>query len=80
MLWDRIPDGPKKYEEPVEERVKLLPSKWRKETKGAWRMDVDIEEFSNEEQVDVNEIEGDNEDLASEWSTGWSLDNDEERV
>ena len=80
VLWDPIPDGPKKYEEPVEERVKLLPSKWRKETEGAWRMDVDIEEFSDEDQVDVNDIEGDNEDVASESSTGWSSDDDEECV
>ena len=47
----------------------LLPSKWRKETEGGWRMDVDItvqDELDEENDVEdvimsENEDEGDSE-------------------
>ena len=41
VLWDPMPDV-EGSEESSETNAILLPSKWRKETEGGWRMDVDI--------------------------------------
>jgi len=41
VLWDPMPDV-EGSEELSETNAILLPSKWRKETEGGWRMDVDI--------------------------------------
>ncbi len=41
VLWDPMPDV-EGSEESSETNAILLPSKWRKETEGGWRIDVDI--------------------------------------
>ena len=41
VLWDPMPDV-EGSEESSETNALLLPSKWRKETEGGWRMDADI--------------------------------------
>jgi len=40
----------------------LLPSKWRKETEGGWRMDVDITDELDEENDVEDVIMSENED------------------
>jgi hypothetical protein len=59
-------------EESSETNAILLPSKWRKETEGGWRMDVDItvqDELDEENDVE-NVIMSENEDESdSESST-----------
>ena len=59
-------------EESSETNAILLPSKWRKETEGGWRMDVDItvqDELDEENDVE-NVIMRENEDESdSESST-----------
>ena len=55
VLWDPMPDV-EGSEESSETNAILLPSKWRKETEGGWRMDVDItvqDEFDEENDVEV---------------------------
>jgi hypothetical protein len=54
VLWDPMPDV-EGLEELSETNAILLPSKWRKETEGGWRMDVDItvqDEFDEENDVE----------------------------
>ena len=54
VLWDPMPDV-EGSEESSETNVILLPSKWRKETEGGWRMDVDItveDEFDEENDAE----------------------------
>jgi hypothetical protein len=41
VLWDPMPDV-EESEESSKTNAILLPRKWRKETEGGWRMDVDI--------------------------------------
>ena len=68
VLWDPMPDV-EGSEESSETNAILLPSKWRKETEGGWRMDVDIivqDEFDEENDADdvimsENEDESDSE-------------------
>ena len=61
VLWDPMPDV-EGSEESSETNAILLPSKWRKETEGGWRMDVDItvqdelDEENNVENVIVREM------------------------
>jgi len=54
VLWDPMPDV-EGSEESSETNAILLPSKWRKETEGGWRMDVDItveDEFDEENDAE----------------------------
>jgi hypothetical protein len=54
VLWDPMPDV-EGSEELSETNAILLLSKWRKETEGGWRMDVDItvqDEFDEENDAD----------------------------
>ncbi len=71
VLWDPMPDV-EGSEESSETNAILLPSKWRKETEGGWRMDVDItvqDELDEESDVE-NVIMSENEDESdSESST-----------
>ena len=68
VLWDPMPDL-EGSEESSETNAILLPRKWRKETEGGWRMDVDIivqDEFDEENDADdvimsENEDESDSE-------------------
>jgi hypothetical protein len=56
VLWDPMPDV-EGSEESSETDVILLPSKWRKEVEGGWRMDVDItveDELDDEMNVKVD--------------------------
>ena len=56
VLWDPMPDV-EGSEESSETDVILLPSKWRKEVEGGWRMDVDItveDELDDEMNVEVD--------------------------
>jgi hypothetical protein len=56
VLWDPMPDV-EGSEESSEMDVILLPSKWRKEVEGGWRMDVDItveDELDDEMNVEVD--------------------------
>jgi len=71
VLWDPMPDV-EGSEESSETNAIRLTSKWRKETEGGWRMDVDIivqDEFDEENDAD-DEIMNENEDESdSESST-----------
>jgi hypothetical protein len=63
VLWDPMPDV-EGLEESSETDAILLPSKWRKETEGGWRMDVNItvqDEFDEENDVE-DVIMSENED------------------
>ena len=68
ILWDPMPDV-EGSEELSETNAILLLCKWRKETEGGWRMDVDIivqDEFDEENDADdvimsENEDESDSE-------------------
>ena len=68
VLWDPMLDV-EGLEESSETNAILLPSKWRKETEGGWRMDVDItveDKFDEENDADdvimsENEDESDSE-------------------
>ena len=68
VLWDPMPDVEGSVES-SETNAILLLSKWRKETEGGWRMDVDIivqDEFDEENDADdvmmsENEDESDSE-------------------
>jgi hypothetical protein len=53
-LWDPMPDV-NGLEELSKTNAILLPSKWKKETEGGWRMDVDItvqDEFDDENDME----------------------------
>jgi hypothetical protein len=71
VLWDPMLDV-EGSEETSKTNAILLPSKWRKETEGGWRMDVDItvqDELDEENDVE-NVIMRENEDESdSESST-----------
>ncbi len=63
VLWDPMPDF-EGSEESSETNAILLPSKWRKETEGGWRMDADItveDKFDEENDAD-DVIMSENED------------------
>ena len=49
LLWDVIPDCTG-WETPQETDAILLPTKWNKDTEGAWRMDfaVNIEDIHDD--------------------------------
>ncbi len=54
VLWDPMPDV-EGLEESSEMNAILLPSKWKKEKEGVWRMDVDItvqDEFDDENDME----------------------------
>ena len=50
VLWDPMPDVGG-YEEAKETDQWLLPSKWKKEVDGAWRMDVEVDVEVNRNNV-----------------------------
>ena len=53
VLWDPMPDVGG-YEDAKEADQWLLPSKWRKDKDGAWRMDVELDIESNSVRSDTN--------------------------
>ncbi len=65
VLWDPMPDV-ERSEEWSETNAILLPSKWRKETKGRWRVDVDFtvqaefDEENDAEDMILSENEDEN--------------------
>jgi hypothetical protein len=71
VLWDSMPDV-EGSEESSETNAILLPSKWRKETEGGWRMDVDVivqDEFDEENDADDVIISENEDESDSESST-----------
>jgi hypothetical protein len=55
--WDPTPDI-EGYEASTVSECVLLPSKWNKDNKdGAWRMDIDIEEHDEEDDLSDEEEE-----------------------
>jgi len=62
--WDPIPDA-EGYEDITVSNQKLLPSKWRRDKEGAWRMDVDIDIESDLDSESNDEDEND-EDVVSD--------------
>ena len=51
VLWDAIPDCTG-WETSQEAKVILLPTKWNKDTEGAWRMDIPIDIDSSDDECD----------------------------
>ena len=56
VLWDPMPDVGG-YEEATETDQHLLPSKWKKDKDGAWRMDVEVDIANNSRRDRVNDEE-----------------------
>ena len=54
VIWDKV-EGV--YEAHTTKAQVLLPSKWNKERKGGWRMDVDIDDSDSEVEDGVNDEE-----------------------
>jgi hypothetical protein len=73
VKWDAQEDADG-YEESTIIDQKLLPSKWRKDKAGAWRMDVEIDVQSDidNESEDKDEVEEDILNLESESEDAFS--------
>ena len=54
VIWDKM-EGV--YDAHTTKSQVLLPSKWNKERKGGWRMDVDIDDSDSELEDGVNDQE-----------------------
>jgi hypothetical protein len=58
VLWDAIPDCTG-WETSQETEVILLPTKWNKDKEGAWRMDIQIDIDSSDDECDEKNNESD---------------------